>query len=47
MAATIWIMPFMDYWDNVISIISMGGMTLHPALQWHSSMLCMAAADMS
>jgi hypothetical protein len=25
MAATIWIMPFMDYWDNVISIVSMGG----------------------
>ncbi len=24
-AATIWIMPFMDYWDNVISITSMGG----------------------
>ena len=27
-AATIWIMPFMDYWDNVISISSMGGTPL-------------------
>lgn len=29
MAATIWTMPFMDYWDNVISIVSMGGRPLH------------------
>ena len=28
-AATIWIMPFMDYWDNVISITSMGGRPQH------------------
>ena len=35
-AATIWIMPFMDYWDNVVSITSMGGMPL-----WtHSSHYC-------
>ena len=27
-AATIWIMPFMDYWDNVTSITSMGGRAL-------------------
>lgn len=30
-AATIWIMPFMDYWDNVISITSMGGRPLLPS----------------
>lgn len=24
MALTIWIFPFLDMWDNVISIISMG-----------------------
>ena len=33
MAATIWIMPFMDYWDNVISIVSMGGRPPHPMSQ--------------
>ena len=40
--STIWIMPFMDYWDNVISIVSMGGRPHHPAFQRHNWMLCMA-----
>jgi len=29
MGATIWLMPFMDYWDNVISITSMAGKFFH------------------
>ena len=28
MGATIWLRPFMDYWDNVISIASMAGKSI-------------------
>ena len=45
MAATIWIRPFMDYWDNVISIVSMGGMLSHCSsacqLGGHLQALCL------
>lgn len=28
LALTIWIMPFLDFWDNIISIASMGSESL-------------------